>query len=59
MSRFANRNLIETLLFFVALALAWEFGVRAFEVRSYLLPAPSQILAEFWSSRARSPNTRG
>ena len=47
-----NRNLIDPVLFFSALGLAWEFGVKAFNVRAYLLPAPSQILQEFWNSRA-------
>jgi NitT/TauT family transport system permease protein len=37
--------------FFLALGLAWEYGVRWSGVASYLLPPPSAILAELWQSR--------
>ena len=37
--------------FFLALGLAWEFGVRWSGVASYLLPPPSAILGELWDSR--------
>ena len=38
--------------FFLALGLAWEFGVRNSSIPAYLLPAPSAVLDELWSSRA-------
>lgn len=47
-----TRDLAVTILFFAALALAWEFGVRWSGVKSYLLAPPSAILAELWRSRA-------
>jgi NitT/TauT family transport system permease protein len=51
MNPFRNRKLIDPLVFFILIGLAWEYGVQALNVRSYLLPAPSQILAECWASR--------
>ncbi|MGI9294482.1 MAG: ABC transporter permease, partial [Pseudomonadales bacterium] len=47
-----NRNLIDATLFFIALALIWEFSVRFFEIKAYLLPSITDILRSFWSSRA-------
>lgn len=47
-----NRAITDAVLFFAALMLAWEFGVKAFEVKAYLLPAPSDVLREAWASRA-------
>jgi NitT/TauT family transport system permease protein len=47
-----NRALLDATIFFVLLGLAWEYGVQAFHVKSYLLPAPSDILCEGWNSRA-------
>jgi NitT/TauT family transport system permease protein len=38
-------------LFFAALVAAWEAGVRAFQVKEYLLPAPSVVGLELWQSR--------
>ena len=38
--------------FFMAIGLAWEFGVRRSGIQSYLLPPPSDILAELWESRS-------
>lgn len=35
------------LLFFVVIIGGWELAVRAFEVREFLLPAPSVVLASF------------
>lgn len=46
-----NRAITDAVLFFAALMLAWEFGVKAFEVKAYLLPAPSDVLREAWASR--------
>jgi NitT/TauT family transport system permease protein len=40
------RGPVETTLFFVLLAIAWEVGVQALQVKSYLLPPPSDILRE-------------
>ncbi|RJF96398.1 ABC transporter permease [Sphingomonas cavernae] len=45
-------NPVVAALFFVALAAAWEFGVRLFGVKSYLLPALSDIGVAFWEARA-------
>jgi NitT/TauT family transport system permease protein len=47
-----GRGFIDPALFFVALGLLWEFSVRGFGIKSYLLPALSDILAECWRSRA-------
>jgi len=49
--KIANRNVVETIVFFVAIGLLWEFGVKWFEVKSYLLAPPSAILVELWESR--------
>ena len=38
-------------LFFLGLALVWEFGVRWFDVKAYLLPSLSDIAAAFWNAR--------
>jgi NitT/TauT family transport system permease protein len=51
-ARLAGREILEPLVFFAALAAAWEAAVRVFGVKSYLLPSLSAILAEFWSARA-------
>ncbi len=42
---------IEPIIFFAALALLWEFGVRGFGVRRYLLPPLSDVAAAGWSLR--------
>jgi NitT/TauT family transport system permease protein len=52
MPRLANRAFLESALFFLLLAFAWEYGVHALHVKTYLLPAPSDILRETWESRA-------
>jgi NitT/TauT family transport system permease protein len=36
-----------------AFLLIWEFAVRIFEVKSYLLPPPSLVLVELFNARAR------
>jgi NitT/TauT family transport system permease protein len=46
-----NRHITDAALFFIALGFAWEYGVEAFKIKSYLLPAPSDILREAWGSR--------
>ena len=46
-----HRALLDATIFFVLLGVAWEYGVQAFHVKSYLLPAPSDILREGWHSR--------
>ncbi len=46
-----NRDVIDPLVFFILLILVWELGVRAFSVKGYLLPAPSQILRSAWVAR--------
>lgn len=45
------RRYLEPLLFFVALAAAWEYGVKWFEVRRYLLPPLSAVAVAAWSAR--------
>jgi len=47
-----NRDTLQTALFFVLLGLAWEYSVKFFEVRSYILPPLSDIFVEMWDSRA-------
>lgn len=44
------RTLRDSSLFFIALAVAWEAGVRWFEIKPYLLPTPSAIAVETWTS---------
>jgi NitT/TauT family transport system permease protein len=45
------RNIVEPLLFFGALAAIWEYGVKIFEVKSYLLPPISDVLVVGWVTR--------
>lgn len=40
-----TRRILEPLLWFAALLLLWEIGVRASDVPAFLLPAPSNFLA--------------
>lgn len=51
-SRAAPGSLATSLLFAVALGVAWEAAVRVFHVKSYLLPSLSAIGAAFWRSRS-------
>lgn len=44
-------DLLQTTIFFVLLGLIWEFSVKLFEVKSYLLPPLSDIFRELWVSR--------
>jgi NitT/TauT family transport system permease protein len=37
------------LLVFALLFLAWEFAVRIFGIKEYLLPPPSKVWSDFWS----------
>jgi NitT/TauT family transport system permease protein len=46
-----NRGVIDASVFFAVLLFAWEFGVKWFEVKSYLLAPPSAIAVELWQSR--------
>lgn len=46
-----HRHLIDPAIFLLVLGLAWKWGVDAFAVKSYLLPAPDDILRESWNSR--------
>lgn len=46
-----NRALLDATIFFALLGLLWEYGVHAFQIKSYLLPAPSEIFSEVWRSR--------
>ncbi|WP_028227938.1 ABC transporter permease [Paraburkholderia ferrariae] len=47
------KRLIETVLFWVAVGLVWEFGVRVFGVRDYVLPPLSAVLEAGWAMRAQ------
>lgn len=44
-------NPLVAALFFIALAALWEGGVRWFGIKSYLLPALSDIAIAFWNAR--------
>lgn len=46
-----NRDTLQSAVFFVLLGFAWEFSVRFFEVKSYILPPLSDIFGEIWTSR--------
>lgn len=47
-----NKDTLQTAVFFIFLGLAWEFSVKIFEVKSYILPPLSDIFRELWASRA-------
>jgi len=42
---------LQTALFFILLGVFWEFSVKLFDVKSYILPPLSDIFAEMWASR--------
>jgi NitT/TauT family transport system permease protein len=46
------RGLRDAALAFLGLGVLWEIAVRAFDIKAYLLPTPSAVLVEAWSSRA-------
>ena len=46
-----NREMVESMLFFVVLGFIWEYSVIIFEIKSYLLPTLSDIFRELWVSR--------
>lgn len=46
------RNYVEPLIFVVFLGLLWEWGVKAFGVRSYLLPPLSDVFRVWWDQKA-------
>jgi len=46
-----NKDTLQTATFFVLLGLAWEYSVKIFEVKSYILPPLSDIFRELWVSR--------
>lgn len=46
-----NKETLQTVVFFVFLGLAWEYSVKVFEVKSYVLPPLSDIFRELWVSR--------
>ncbi len=46
-----NKDTLQTAVFFILLGLAWEFSVKIFEVKSYILPPLSDIFRELWVSR--------
>ena len=45
------RSVLEGVAFFAVLAVIWEVSVRAFEIRSYLLPPLSAVIEELVKSR--------
>lgn len=47
-----NRNFIDAALFFLGLGLLWEFSVRYYDIKSYLLPSISDIIRAFFEARA-------
>jgi len=47
------KRLIEALLFWTAVALIWEFGVRWSGTREYVLPALSQVFKAGWEMRGQ------
>ncbi|MBI4590414.1 MAG: ABC transporter permease, partial [Candidatus Rokubacteria bacterium] len=42
---------LDTVVFFAALGVTWEYGVRAFGIKAYLLPTLSDILRAAWEAR--------
>ena len=46
-----NKDNLQTAAFFIFLGLVWEFSVKIFEVKSYILPPLSDIFRELWVSR--------
>lgn len=42
------RKRLGAMLIFVLLFLLWEFAVRLFGIKEYLLPPPSKVWTEFW-----------
>lgn len=46
------REFLDPTIFFVVLALAWEYGVGLFGVKAYLLPPLSDIVVAGWENRA-------
>jgi NitT/TauT family transport system permease protein len=46
-----NKDTLQTAIFFIFLGLVWEFSVKIFEVKSYILPPLSDIFRELWVSR--------
>ena len=50
--KWLNRDVIDATIFFIILGLVWEFSVQLFDVKSYLLPALSDIFREAWNSRS-------
>jgi NitT/TauT family transport system permease protein len=49
---YINRDIVQSAIFFLILGLIWEYSVKFFEIRSYLLPALSDIFVEIWESRS-------
>ena len=47
-----NRNFTDAALFLLALGLLWEYSVRVFEIKSYLLPSISDIIRAFFDARS-------
>jgi NitT/TauT family transport system permease protein len=46
------RTTAERVAFVIGLALLWEYAVEIFNIKAYLLPPPSRILASLWSNRS-------
>ena len=52
MNRINYRTFLDATLSFVVLAVLVEIAVHVFNIKAYLLPAPSAVLRETWLSRA-------
>ena len=48
---FLNRNFTDATLFILTLGFLWEFSVRYFHIKSYLLPSVSDIIIALFESR--------
>lgn len=46
-----RRSTWEAVDFFTLIGAIWEISVRWFEIKSYLLPALSEVIVEIWKSR--------
>lgn len=44
------RDILEPLFFFGILAIFWEYGVKVFKIKAYLLPPISSVLRSGWES---------
>lgn len=50
--RIIIRDLAEPTIFFVSLVVVWQVACQTFDVPEYVLPLPTEIMAEFWRTAA-------